>query len=755
MYLPIQITSDEEPGIEIVEGLLDSGASGMFIDSDYATDIHAWKKDLRKPITVYNVDGTPNKQGTITQYVDIYLTIHERKKKHRFFVTGLGNQQLILGYPWLKEENPLINWDKGTLEWRKWKHSALKKPEPKQQDERTIEYYSFVKGMITKTEPKKSRKKSKKTSKTTVDGKPITVVEEEDREKHLNSTQHPLDEDDLSLIVSTITGNTDNDVWINAKLNKATEIQAEINLKKKDLPLEEQIPEEFHKHLDVFSEEKAARFPEPKKWDHKIEMKDTFVPKSFKTYNLTPAENIELDKFLKDNLDKGYIRPSQSPMASPFFFVNKKDGKLRPCQDYRYLNEHTVKNAYPLPLISELLDKLKGARRFTKLDVRWGYNNVRIRDGDQWKAAFKTNKGLFEPTVMFFGMCNSPATFQSMMDEMFADMIDEGIIIIYMDDIFIFAPDEETLTKNTKRVLARLQENDLFLKPAKCEFNKTKVEYLGMIIEEGKISMDPGKLKGIRDWPAPTTVKQVRGFLGFGNFYRRFIWHFSEVAKPLNDLLKKDKKFEWTDDCQKAFEELKRRFTEEPVLIMPDQTRPFQIETDASKYATGAVLTQLDPNGDRHPVSFISKTFSPTERNYEIYDRELLAIIRALDEWRHYIQGSTHTTMVLSDHKNLTYYREAKKLNRRQARWSLYLSEFDVKLVHTPGTKMVQSDALSRRPDHCPDEDNDNEDITVLPKDMFVNLIDEALQQRIADSKDLDGNAAEALKLLLEMDLLP
>jgi hypothetical protein len=160
----------------------------------------------------------------------------------------------------------------------------------------------------------------------------------------------------------------------------------------------------------------------------------------------------------------------------------------------------------------------------------------------------------------------------------------------------------------------------------------------------------------IEEWPVPTTVKQVQGFLGFGNFYRRFIRHFSEIAKPLNDLLKKDHKFEWTNDCQKSFEELKKRFTEEPVLIMPDQTKPFQIKSDASKYASGAVLTQLDSNGDRHPCAFISKTFSPTERNYEIYDRELLAIIQALEEWRHYIQGSPHTTIILSDHKNLTYY---------------------------------------------------------------------------------------------------
>ena len=238
-----------------------------------------------------------------------------------------------------------------------------------------------------------------------------SVEEIADEEEHLNSTQQPIDE--LSLLITTITGDEDDAIWINSKSTTATRIQAEINQQKKVLPLEEQVPKEFHEFLDVFSEEKAARFPEPRPWDHKIEMKDTFVPKSFKMYNLTLQEQIELDKFLKENLDKNYIRPSQSPMASPFFFVDKKDGKLRPCQDYRYLNEHTIKNAYPLPLITELLDKLKGARRFTKLDVRWGYNNVRIRDGDQWKAAFKTNRGLFEPTVMLFGLCNSPGTFQA------------------------------------------------------------------------------------------------------------------------------------------------------------------------------------------------------------------------------------------------------------------------------------------------------------------------------------------------------
>ena len=269
------------------------------------------------------------------------------------------------------------------------------------------------------------------------------------------------------------------------------------------------------------------------------------------------------------------------------------------------------------------MDKLKGAKYFTKLDVHWGYNNICIRRGDEWKAAFKTNKELFEPMVMFFSMCNSPATFQAMMDNLFVTMIKGKLVIVYMDDILIFAGTKEQLTWITRMVLEKLQENNLFLKAKKCEFCKTKIKYLGMIIKEGRISMDPIKLGGIGDWPIPTTVKQVQSFLGFGNFYREFISHYSNLAQPLNDLTKKDWKFEWTPKCQNTFDTLKRRFTEEPVLLMPDQAKPFQIEADASKVATGAVLTQLDTNGDRHPVAFLLKTFTETERKYEIYDREL------------------------------------------------------------------------------------------------------------------------------------
>jgi len=258
------------------------------------------------------------------------------------------------------------------------------------------------------------------------------------------------------------------------------------------------------------------------------------------------------------NLRKGYIRPSKLLMASPFFVFKKDSKKLGPCQDYRHLNEGTIKNGYPLPRVDKLLDKLKGAKYFTKLDLWWGYNNVRIKIGDKWKAAFKTNKGLFEPLVMFFGLCNSPATFQNMMNDIFLMGTNEGWILIYIDNILIFSKEKEDLQKLTLRVLKKLQENNLFINLDKCTFEAKEVDYLEMIVSKNQIKMDLAKLEGIRDWPTSTTVKQVWSFLGFGNFYRKFIGHYADIAQLLNDLTKKDLVWNWTDACQEVFEDWKK-----------------------------------------------------------------------------------------------------------------------------------------------------------------------------------------------------
>ena len=676
-------------------------------------------KTLDKPIPAVNVDGTLNKKGTIKHYVNLELKILGQSETIWLLVTGLGKQKILLGFPWLQKNNLLINWQNGTFQLRPI-HTPQK-----------FDFRKKIKAPLAKPLPKP------------------TITDKEDQDEWMTWTINALRTDCRDALICPLIEIKEqimdegawinpetNSVWIQSKATLAMDLAIAENLKKDDLTDEKIVPPEYHKFLDIFDKKWASQFPDKWPWDHKIDMKPDFEPKLFKNYNLTLAEQIKLENFLKENLEKGYIWKSKSPMASLFFFVKKKDGKLWPCQDYQFLNEWTIKNAYPLLLISKIMDKLKGAKYFTKLNVWWGYNNIQIRKGDKWKVAFKTNWGLFKPMVMFFGMCNSLATFQSMMDSIFIKNIEEGVTIVYMDDILIYAL--ELLEKYTKRVLQKLQDHDLFLKAKKCEFNKTKMEYLRLVVEEGKISTDPVKVKWFADWPIPTCIKDIWSFLGFGNFYRKFIPGFSTLAAPLNALLKKDIAFHWTKETQQSFNSLKQKLTSSPVLMMPDQTWPFQIECDTSKYASGAILTQQDNNGDRHPVVFLSKTFNETEWNYEIYDRELLAIIQALEEWRHYIQGSGHTTVIYSDHQNLTYFRSAQKLNWRQACWSLYLSEFDVKLVHQPGLKMVQSDALSQWSDLIPAQDTDNKQMTLLPDNLFLNLLDLTLQDRILNLGQLD-----------------
>jgi len=223
-------------------------------------------------------------------------------------------------------------------------------------------------------------------------------------------------------------------------------------------------------------------------------------------------------------------------MAAPVFFIKKKDSSLQLVQDYRALNSMTVKNKYPLPLISELVSQLHRARYFTKLDVRWGFNNVRIKPGDEWKATFQTNRGLFEPLVMFFGMTNSPATFQTMMNDIFRNLIAEGIVVVYLNNILIFTKMEKKHAQAVRQVLQVLKKNKLFLCPEKCEFYKQWIEYLGLVISENEVSMDPVKVAGVREWPTLENKTDVQAFLGFVNFYQRFIWDFSAKARPLFDL---------------------------------------------------------------------------------------------------------------------------------------------------------------------------------------------------------------------------
>ena len=306
-----------------------------------------------------------------------------------------------------------------------------------------------------------------------------------------------------------------------------------------------------------------------------------------------------------------------------------------------------------------------------------------------------------------------------MMNEIFQDLITEGVVCVYLDDILIFTKSLEEHRRITRLVLERLRQHKLYLRLDKCEFEREQIEYLGVIISHNRVEMDPVKVAGVAEWPTPRNKREVSAFLGFTNFYRRFIQGFSHHARPLFDLTRKDPKFEWTEAADAAFEKLKHSVTSAPVLMLPDDSRPYRLEADSSDFATGAVLSQESDDGKWHPVAFYSKSLSPVERNYEIHDKELLAIIRALEEWRHFLEGGQFPVEIWTDHKNLEYFQAARKVNRRQARWSLYLSRFDFTLHHRPGRSMGKPDALSRRADHgSGSEDNDN--VTVLKPDLFT-----------------------------------
>jgi len=425
---------------------------------------------------------------------------------------------------------------------------------------------------------------------------------------------------------------------------------------------------------------------------------------------------------MKEQLQKGYIRPSKSPQMAPVFFVGKKDGKKRMVQDYRYLNEWTVKNNYPLPLISDVLENIRTKKVFTKMDLRWGYNNVRIKERDEWKAAFTMLEGSFEPTIMFFGLTNSPATFQAMMNKLLRDLINTGKVAVFIDDVIVGMEMEEGHDELVAEVIKRLEENDLYVKPEKCKWKVGEVDFLGVVIGPEGIKMEKEKVKGVLEWPIPKCVKDIQKFLGLANYYRRFIERFATVARPLHDLVKKDKKWDWMEREEKAFRELKERFTKEPVLAAPDINKKMRMEVDASDYVTGGVLSMKCKDGLWRLVAFLSKLLNETERNYEIHDKEMLAIIRGLEVWRHLLEGVQTKFEIWTDHKNLEYFMKAQKLNRRQARWALYLSRFDFTLKHVAGTKMGKADGLSRRVDWKVGIDKDNDNQVFIKNNWICNM---------------------------------
>jgi hypothetical protein len=350
---------------------------------------------------------------------------------------------------------------------------------------------------------------------------------------------------------------------------------------------------------DVFPDELPG-MPPDREVEFVIDLLPGTAPISKRPYRMSSDQLLELKKQIKELLEKGFIRPSSSPWGAPVIFVEKKDGTQRMCVDYRLLNDVTIKNKYPLPQIDDLFDQMRGAKVFSKIGLRSGYHQMRIRLSDIPKTAFTTRYGLYEYTVMSFGLTNAPAYFMYLMNKVFMEYLDK-FVVVFIDEILIYSKNKKEHEEHLRLGLQKLREHQLYAKFSKCDFWLKKVSFLGHIITDGGIIVDQAKVIDVLKSEPPRTVKEIRSFLGLAGYYRRFIEGFSKIARPLTSLLEKDKEFKWTDACQASFEELKRRLTTAPVLVMPDLQKSFDVYCDASRQGLGCVLMQ-----EGHVIAYAS-----------------------------------------------------------------------------------------------------------------------------------------------------
>ena len=604
--LSMSIETDER--LFDITAMIDSGATGNFVDSGLVKDLNITRVKKSSPETVQAVDGKPLTSGPITEHtVPLTLKYKTNLGVHsevlQFNIIDAPQYGFILGLPWLSLHNPVINWSDKTLAF---------------------------------------------TSRTCRDG--------------------------------CFSAYTQPELLLASVFSVATVVEKEVTL-----------PKEYISLQDVFDKTQAEVLPPHRVYDCQIDLVPGALLPSCRVYALSEKETKFLKEYIDTNVERGFIRPSRSPAASPLFFVPKANKELRPCIDYRILNKNTIRNRYPLPLIPVLLDRVKKAKIYTRLDLRGAYHLVRMREGDEWKTAFKTQFGLFEYLVMPFGLCNAPAAFQFFINDVLKEFLDISVIV-YIDDILIFSEDEESHIRHVTSVLLTLRKHHLFCKLSKCEFHVFEVEFLGVNLTPSGLIMTDRKVKAVGDWPTPKSMRDVQCFLGFSNYYRRFISHFSHIVTPLSRLLRKKVPFIWSQEAEEAFLYLKRAFTSAPVLAHPNPDKPYIVEADASDVAVGAVLSQRDTyNGQLHPIAFLSKTLTDTERNYTIAEKELLAIKTAFKDWRQYLWGANHPVTVFTDHRNLQFMKAARQLSPRQLRWMQFFAEYDFVVTFRPGVENKKS----------------------------------------------------------------
>ncbi|GJS52516.1 hypothetical protein Tco_0625878 [Tanacetum coccineum] len=447
--------------------------------------------------------------------------------------------------------------------------------------------------------------------------------------------------------------------------------------------------EKMLKRKESSSPEDLPGIPPTRQVEFQIDLIPGAAPVARAPYRLAPSEMKELSDQLKELSDKGFIRPSSSPWGAPVLFVKKKDGSFRMCIDYRELNKLTVKNRYPLPRIDDLFDQLQGSSIYSKIDLRSGYHQLRVREEDIPKTAFRTRYGHYEFQVMPFGLTNAPAVFMDLMNRVCKPYLDK-FVIVFIDDILIYSKNKQEHAEHLKLILELLKKEQLYAKFSKCEFWIPKVQFLGHVIDSQGIHVDPAKIESVKDWASPKSATEIRQFLGLAGYYRRFIEGFSKIAKPMTKLTQKKIKFDWSDKAEAAFQLIKQKLCSAPILALPEGNEDFIAYCDASIKGLGAVLMQREK-----VIAYASRQLKIHEKNYTTHDLELGAVVFALKIWRHYLYGTKCT--VFTDHKSLQHILDQKELNMRQRRWLELLSDYDCEIRYHPGKANVVADALSRK----------------------------------------------------------
>ncbi|KAH9668398.1 Endonuclease [Citrus sinensis] len=440
---------------------------------------------------------------------------------------------------------------------------------------------------------------------------------------------------------------------------------------------------------DVFPNEVPNGLPPIRGIEHQIDFVPGATIPNRPAYRSNPEETKELQRQVEELLAKGYVKESMSPCAVPVLLVPKKDGTWRMCVDCRAINKITVKYRHPIPRLDDMLDELHGSCVFSKIDLKSGYHQIRIREGDEWKTAFKTKYGLYEWLVMPFGLSNAPSTFMRLMNHVLRAFIGK-FVVVYFDDILIYSKGLDEHIEHLQSVLTVLRKEKLYANLKKCSFCTNQIVFLGYVVSAKGIEVDEEKVKAIKEWPTPKSVSEVRSFHGLASFYRRFVKDFSTLAAPLTEIVKKHVGFKWGSEQEKAFNLIKEKLVSAPLLALPDFTKTFEIECDASGIGIGAVLMQ-----EGRPIAYFSEKLGGAALNYPTYDKEMYALVRALETWQHYLLPKEF--VIHTDHESLKHLKGQGKLHKRHAKWVEFIEPFPYVIKYKQGKENVVADALSRR----------------------------------------------------------